>query len=326
MLPCTSNLISPFLSPTPHPPTSPTQLSCFAFLSLSLSFYSLLLCCIPVSVEKGGGQGRGRGKKEEGGTWAPKKGGWGKRGKEGPFLYENAFCWECWEENPSMTKAVGPKHKPDLWKVRAKSQVFSTAGLCAPPFLHLFSFFHDHPLPVFPPSPPLVSPHLFSKACLVFVRQLKTQKGLIKVLDSNERSREKVRHTIWGKAGSAVWSCGNEMGMFCCCVFFSVTLEVSTEGSSKKERKKGICAAAKLVPHVWDGNWLTQRDGEGQGESRGERGWWRGRKRGLSLPPTILWKEKQECRGSHQETRRCLDKPCAYWSRSQHGHLQASKR
>lgn len=32
-----------------------------------------------------------------------------------------------------MTKAVGPKHKPDLWKVRAKSQVFSTAGLCAPP-------------------------------------------------------------------------------------------------------------------------------------------------------------------------------------------------
>lgn len=31
-----------------------------------------------------------------------------------------------------MTKALGPKHKPDLWKVHAKSQVFSTAGLSAP--------------------------------------------------------------------------------------------------------------------------------------------------------------------------------------------------
>lgn len=54
-----------------------------------------------------------------------------------------------------MTKAVGPKHKPDLWKVRAKSQVFSTAGLSAPLslFLHLFlSFmippFLSSPLPL----------------------------------------------------------------------------------------------------------------------------------------------------------------------------------
>lgn len=37
------------------------------------------------------------------------------------------------EENPSMTKAVGPKHNPDLWKVHAKSQVFSTAGSPPPP-------------------------------------------------------------------------------------------------------------------------------------------------------------------------------------------------
>lgn len=108
-------------------------------------------------------------------------------------------------------------------------------------------------------------------------------------------------------------------------VFFLSLWKWALKVLQKRKGKKGICAAAKLVPHVWDGNWLTQRDGEGQGESRGERGWWRGRKRGLSLPPTILWKEKQECRGSHQETRRCLDKPCAYWSHSQHGHLQANK-
>lgn len=53
-----------------------------------------------------------------------------------------------------MTKAVGPKHKPDLWKVRAKSQVFSTAGLSGPPlFLHFFSFFHDPPFLSSPRSP-----------------------------------------------------------------------------------------------------------------------------------------------------------------------------
>lgn len=84
LLPCTSNLISPFLSPTPHPPTPPTQLSCFAFLSLSLSFYSLLLCYIPFSVEKGGGQGRGRGKKRKGELELQRREGEGKGGRRAP--------------------------------------------------------------------------------------------------------------------------------------------------------------------------------------------------------------------------------------------------
>lgn len=50
-----------------------------------------------------------------------------------------------------MTKAVGPKHKPDLWKVRAKSQVFSTAGLSAPLALLLIPFFFSF-LPLTSPS------------------------------------------------------------------------------------------------------------------------------------------------------------------------------
>lgn len=73
-----------------------------------------------------------------------------------------------------MTKAVGPKHKPDLWKVRAKSQVFSTAGLSAPPppsFSISFLSFMIPPscLPPFPSSCLSLSP---SKACLVSVRQI----------------------------------------------------------------------------------------------------------------------------------------------------------
>lgn len=56
-----------------------------------------------------------------------------------------------------MTKAAGPKHNPDLWKVGAESQVFSTAGLSAPLFLHLFYFFHD-----LPPLPPQSLPLLLS--------------------------------------------------------------------------------------------------------------------------------------------------------------------
>lgn len=148
----------PFFMPPPPPP--PTLLLCFLkSLSVFLLSPAVLHSCFS---GEGGGQGRGRGKKEEGGTWAPEKGGWGKRGKEGPFLYENAFCWDCWEENPSMTKAVGPKHKPDLWKVRAKSQVFSTAGLCAPPPPSLF-FLSWSPPSWLSPSTPLVSPHLFPK-------------------------------------------------------------------------------------------------------------------------------------------------------------------
>lgn len=86
LLPCTSNLISPFLSPTPHPPTSPTQLSCFAFLSLSLSFYSLLLCCIPFSVEKGGGWTRKReGKKRGRGNLSSREGRVREKGEGGPL-------------------------------------------------------------------------------------------------------------------------------------------------------------------------------------------------------------------------------------------------
>ena len=55
------------------------------------------------------------------------------------------------EENPSMTKAVGPKHKSDLWKVHAKSQVFSTAGPPAPPrsFSISFLYFMIPPPPCF---------------------------------------------------------------------------------------------------------------------------------------------------------------------------------
>lgn len=69
-----------------------------------------------------------------------------------------------------MTKAVGPKHKPDLWKVRAKSQVFSTAGLSAPlSFSISFLSFMIPPscLSPFPSSCLSLSP---SKACLVSVR------------------------------------------------------------------------------------------------------------------------------------------------------------
>lgn len=71
-----------------------------------------------------------------------------------------------------MTKAVGPKHKPDLWKVRAKSQVFSTAGLSAPlSFSISFLSFMIPPscLSLFPSSCLSLSP---SKACLVSVRQI----------------------------------------------------------------------------------------------------------------------------------------------------------
>lgn len=83
-----------------------------------------------------------------------------------------------------MTKAVGPKHKPDLWKVCAKSQVFSTAGLSATPapFLHLLSSFMSCCL-----SSPFPSSCLslsLTKACLGSVRQIFSFKNSeIKVLD-----------------------------------------------------------------------------------------------------------------------------------------------
>lgn len=64
--------------------------------SLALSFYSLLLCCIPVSVVKGVDKEEG-GKKRKGELELYRGEGEGERerGKEGPFLYENAFCREC---------------------------------------------------------------------------------------------------------------------------------------------------------------------------------------------------------------------------------------
>lgn len=95
-----------------------------------------------------------------------------------------------------MTKAVGPKHKPDLWKVRAKSQVFSTAGLCAPPSSISFLSFMITPF-LSLPLPLLLSPPIFFQSILSLCRTVKKiQKGLIKVLDTNERSREKARHRI----------------------------------------------------------------------------------------------------------------------------------
>lgn len=56
-----------------------------------------------------------------------------------------------------MTKAEGPEQQPDLWQAGAHSQVFSTAGLSAPLFLHLFYFFHHRP-----PFPPQRLPLLLS--------------------------------------------------------------------------------------------------------------------------------------------------------------------
>ena len=83
-------------------------------VSLSLPVFLLSPAVLhSCSSSEGGGQGWGR-EEEGGGTWALQREGEMERGKGGPFLYENAFCRECWEENPSMTKAVGPKHKPDL--------------------------------------------------------------------------------------------------------------------------------------------------------------------------------------------------------------------
>lgn len=66
----------------------------------------------------------------------------GKGGRWASFFMRMPSAGSA-EENPSMTKAVGPKHKSDLWKVHAKSQVFSTAGLSAPPPTP--PFFHDLP-------------------------------------------------------------------------------------------------------------------------------------------------------------------------------------
>lgn len=64
-----------------------------------------------------------------------------------------------------MTKAVGPKHKPDLWKVRAKSQVFSTAGLSAPPSLSPSLSFMITPFLSFP-LPLLLSLPIFFQSML----------------------------------------------------------------------------------------------------------------------------------------------------------------
>lgn len=85
------------------------------------------------------------------------------------------------------------------------------------------------------------------------------------------------------------------MGMFCCYVFLSLW-KWGLKVPQKKRGKKGICAVAKLVPHVWDGNWLTQRDGEGQGE--GERGWVTGaRRRGALSPSRYSLKRKTRMQG-----------------------------
>lgn len=156
------------------PPCSFTSISSPSIIQSGPLLYPLFLLCFLKSLtvfllspavlhscfsREGGGQGRGREKRGRG-NLSFREGGWGKRGKEGPFLYENAFCWECWEENPSMTKAVGPKHKPDLWKVRAKSQVFSTAGLSAPLSFSISFLSFMVPPSCLPPSPALVSPCL----------------------------------------------------------------------------------------------------------------------------------------------------------------------
>lgn len=243
-----------FSCPPPSNLPYPTLLLCFLkSLSVFLLSPAVLHSCFS---GEGGWTRKREGKKEEGGTWAPEKGGWGKRGKEGPFLYENAFCWECWEENPSMTKAVGPKHKPDLWKVRAQRvRYLAQLGSVHPPFSTSFLSFMITPSCLSPFPSSCLSTSFFFQSMLSVVGQLKTQKGLIKVLDSNERSREIVRHTIWGKAGSAVWSCGNEMGMFCCRVFFchlrSEHRRFFKKGKEKRNRCSGkissTCLRWKLV-------------------------------------------------------------------------------
>lgn len=97
-----------------------------------------------------------------------------------------------------MTKALGPKHKPDLWKVRAKSQVFSTAGLSAPPALslHLFSFFHDTP-PFFLyfPLPLLLSLPVSLQSMLSLCQtDFLFQKGEIKVLDEKGEDEKEGKH------------------------------------------------------------------------------------------------------------------------------------
>lgn len=109
--------------------------------------------------------------------------------------------------------------------------------------------------------------------------------------------------------------------MFCCYVFLSLwnwALEVP-----QKEGKKGNLCSGKISSTCLRWKLVDLKRWRGAG---GKRGWRKGEREG-SLPPAFLWKEKQECRGSHRETRRCphVNKPCAYWFLTQHGHFQANE-
>lgn len=110
------------------------------------------------------------------------------------------------EENPSMTKAVGPKHNPDLWKVHAKSQVFSTAGSSPPPPSFSISFL-SFMIPPFLYSPLslLLSLHVSLQSMLSLCQtDFSVKKGEIKVLGRKERGRKTLTHTIYGRVGLVV--------------------------------------------------------------------------------------------------------------------------
>lgn len=96
----------------------------------------------------------------------------------------------------------------------------------------------------------------------------------------------------------------------------------------KKRGKKGICAVAKLVPHVWDGNWLTQGDGEGQGE--GGREWVTGgRKRGALSPSRYSLKRKTRMQGitpGNQEMPACRQALCLLPPPHTHLNMATFKR
>lgn len=132
-----------------------------------------------------------------------------------------------------MTKAVGPKHKPDLWKVRAKSQVFSTAGLSAP-LSYSISFlsfmippFLTSPLPLLLSLPvSLQSMLTLSKTDFSISKKKKKKKREIKVLDSEERGRENTeRHTVCGKVGSVVGAVGISRECFVVVFFYYIGIQ-----------------------------------------------------------------------------------------------------
>lgn len=137
-----------------------------------------------------------------------------------------------------MTKAVGPKHKPDLWKLHAKSQVFSTAGLFAPP-LPFFISFLSSTIPPSCPSPPLVP-----------------LQSMLSIRQKRKRKQNTKRHK------KCYWL-NRQLDMFGCCCVFRVKL-TRKKRSLCSGKISSTCLKWKLVDRKrWRGAGATG------GESRG---------------------------------------------------------